>query len=391
MLDLSTVQVIDTDSHVSEPADLWTSRVSKRWGDAVPHVRRYERDGEDRWFIGDEMMSPTGMFAMVGWPEIFPSHPPTLEDADPAVFDPVARLAKLDENGIFAQLIYPNLVGFFASRFMQLDPQLGIECTRAYNDFLSEYCQADPLRLIALTTLPFWDVDESVKEMERCKENGHKGVLFAHTFDALGLPNLPDEHWAPILDAAQSLDLPVNFHIGFNAGASDETAEIFADQLNVARQETVEQTALGFMSNARAITMLTVHGVCERYPRLKFVPVESGFGWIPFLLEALDWQWKNNAMQVEHPGWLLPSEYFRRQIYATMWFESPALEHIEAWQDNIMWETDYPHPTAQWPTPSSSAPLPAAEAIEGSLRGVSDLIRTKILHDNPVKVYGLDA
>jgi predicted TIM-barrel fold metal-dependent hydrolase len=227
--------------------------------------------------------------------------------------------------------------------------------------------------------------------MERCKEKGHKGILFAHTFEALGLPNLHDERWVPILDAAQSLELPVNFHIGFNAGASDETADIFADQLHMPRRDTVEQTALAFMSNARAITMLIVHGVCERFPRLKFVPVESGFGWIPFLLQGLDWQWRNNAMRTEHPGWLLPSEYFRRQIYATMWFERPALEHLDEWQDNVMWETDYPHPTAQWPTPSSDAPMPSAAAIEATLGHVSPAVRRKVLHDNAVGVYALDA
>ena len=32
------IRAIDTDTHITEPPDVWTSRVSKKWGDAVPHV-----------------------------------------------------------------------------------------------------------------------------------------------------------------------------------------------------------------------------------------------------------------------------------------------------------------------------------------------------------------
>ena len=73
-----------------------------------------------------------------------------------------------------------------------------------------------------------------------------------------------------------------------------------------------------------------------------------------------------------------------------MWFERPASEYLEAWQDNVMWETDYPHPTAQWPTPATSAPMAAAEAIESSLGKVSDIIKAKVLQHNAVRVYNLD-
>ena len=386
----SSIPIIDTDSHVSEPEDLWTSRVSKKWGDYVPHVEPGP-NGFDRWFVGSDVSMPTGMLASVGWPELFPSHPPTLKEADPGSYDPHARLERLDENGIQAQLIYPNLVGFFAHQFMKLDPALGLECTRAYNDFLTEFCSADPKRLIVLTTLPFWDLEASVAEMERCKANGHKGVLFAHTFETLGLPNLPDPHWAPILDAAQSLKLPVNFHTAFGAASEARVKDLFAEELAMPRVEIAAQSANTMMSNSRAIMMLTLRGVCERYPRLNFVSVESGVGWIPFLLQALDWQWENNGLPADHPGWLRPSEYFHRQIYATMWFETPAIEHVVAFQDNIMWESDYPHPTAQWPTPTSSAPLPAAQAVEKSFSGVPPEIQAKVLNGNAARIYGLES
>src|SRR6476469_13718 len=105
---IESISIIDVDSHVSEPVDLWTTRVStSRWGDRVPHVRRDPTSGEDFWFVGDRRLSGVGVAAIAGWEDYFPSHPPTLGQADPGSFDPVARLQRMDEYGIHAQLLYP--------------------------------------------------------------------------------------------------------------------------------------------------------------------------------------------------------------------------------------------------------------------------------------------
>ncbi len=60
----------------------------------------------------------------------------------------------------------------------------------------------------------------------------------------------------------------------------------------------------------------------ERFPTVKFVSVESGIGWIPFFLESLDYQLDESAPSVVDQLSLLPSEYFRRQVYGCFWFES---------------------------------------------------------------------
>ncbi len=384
---MSAYQPIDVDSHVIEPADLWTSRVSTKWGDLVPHVRWYEPTQEEVWFIGDEPLSPVGIFAMVGWRNLYPNHPPRYEDASPEVLEAKPRLDALDRNGICAQVIYPNLVGgFFANRFMQLDPGLALECVQAYNDFQTDFCSVAPDRLLALTALPFWDVDASVREIERCIENGHRGVLFAHTFEQIGLPNIPDERWHPILDAAQSLGQSINFHIGFTADAGRPMDHMIAER-DGGSQNIVDKTAQSFVSNARAINHITVYGVCQRYPDLNFVLVESGFGFIPYQLQALDWQWDNNGMRQQFPGWLTPSEYFSRQIYSTFWFEKTNPSQLTDWQDNVMWETDFPHPTAMWPTPTSQVALPAQEAIEHTIGDVSEEVRRKVLFANAARLY----
>jgi predicted TIM-barrel fold metal-dependent hydrolase len=267
-----------------------------------------------------------------------------------------------------------------------MEPALALECIRAYNDFLTDFSAADPERLIALTALPFWDVQESVAEMERCKAHGHRGVLFAHTFDQVGLPNVNDEHWHPLLDAAQSLEQSINFHVGF-AVYANWTAADFVAARSKSHTDIANGASLGFLSNARALNLLLLYGVCARYPDLKFVTVESGFGFVPYQLQALDWQWESNGLRADFPDRLRPSEYFRRQVMATMWFEKPPVEQLEEWQDNVMWETDYPHPTAQWPTPTSTLAVGAHEAVAYSFEGLSERARRKIVHDNAARLY----
>src|SRR5258708_25440091 len=213
---LSQIPVIDVDTHLIEPPDLWTSRLPKRWVDDAPHLEWDESIGKQRWHVGRHTLSPATQFAVAGWRESHPSIPPTFEEADPAGWDPDARLARMDEYGIHTQVLFPNILGFEIYAFLDLDPDLRLECVRAYNDFQSEFCARAPQRLIPLMFLPFWDVEETVKEMNRCAAMGHKGVNFGVEFERLGLPPLRSDHWDPVLGQAQDMGLPITFHLGFS-------------------------------------------------------------------------------------------------------------------------------------------------------------------------------
>src|ERR1700678_1160424 len=108
------VLVIDTDTHVIEPPDLWTSRMSSaKWGDRIPTVRHDEAAGEDAWFLNGKKIRPAGTAAHAGWSEYPPSYPPRLEDADPSTWDAAKRLERMDADGIHAQLLYPNIAMFY--------------------------------------------------------------------------------------------------------------------------------------------------------------------------------------------------------------------------------------------------------------------------------------
>jgi predicted TIM-barrel fold metal-dependent hydrolase len=282
--------VADVDSHIIEPADLWTSRVSSKWGDLVPHVAYDERHDEDRWYIGSKKLFGVGAFAQAGWREFPPSHPKRLSEAIPAAIDPKARLAYMDEVGVYYQLLYPNILGFHSHVFLNsMDHALALECVQAYNDWLTEFCSADSRRLIPMMMLPFWDVDASVAEMKRAYDMGHKGVLFAARYDKVNLPRLVDDHWEPLLAQAQEMGLSMNFHVGFLAAEEDLKGAV--DQSK--KMDFTRESSLVLLGNAAGIAEVILSGVCHRYPDLNFVSVENGAGWLPFLSESMDWQWLN--------------------------------------------------------------------------------------------------
>jgi predicted TIM-barrel fold metal-dependent hydrolase len=382
-------RVIDVDTHLSEPPDVWTTRVSKKWGDLVPHVVKDPKGGPaEYWAVGDRLLMPVGVAAMAEFDGLLPDHPATLADAVPAAWDARARLAHMDREGLYAQVLYPNVGGFGSGGFLALrEPELMLECVRAYNDFLIDWCSADPKRLLPIMATPFWDVLACVREIERCAARGHKGILFGSQPQAFGQPLLTDRHWDPVFAAAQDAGLPISFHIG-----SGDISQLLLGGAGMGiRTGMAHMCTMLFMENARCLADLTFGGICHRFPRLDFVSVESGVSWILFALEAFDWQWENNGVRSEHPEYdLLPSEYFRRQIYTCFWFEGEGVRKaIELYPDNILYETDFPHPTSMSPGPRSTAVHPRDYA-ERVLAGLPEDSLRKVLHDNAARVYHLD-
>jgi predicted TIM-barrel fold metal-dependent hydrolase len=147
-----------------------------------------------------------------------------------------------------------------------------------------------------------------------------------------------------------------------------------------------------FADNLACMSALIHGGVCHRFPDLDFVSVESGVGMIPGALEAFDWQWRNGGVAREHPEYdLLPSEYFRRQIHGCFWYERDAVTPaLLAFPDNMLFETDFPHPTCQHPGPQTPAVEPHAYADE-ALGALPDDVLEKVLVTNAARLYGVAA
>ena len=378
-------RVIDVDTHLTEPPDIWTDRVPARWGDQIPHIERV--NGRDVWMAGGMRIGSPGITSMAGFDGVLPESPATYADIDASMYEAAARLAFMDEQGIWAQVLYPNVGGFGSGYFLRLgDRELVSDCVRAYNDFLTDWTSISPDRLVPVTSTPFWDIDFAVEEAERCLGNGHRAINFCNQPDAYGQPPLASPHWDPIWARAQEAGVPISFHIGGgDLGSAMKDVAGMGWQANFARA-----SSLLILDNQRCLADLIFGGVCHRFPDLKFVSVESGVGWIPVLIETFDWQWLNSGLRREHPEYqLLPSEYFRRQVYGCFWFEQPGARWaIEQYPDNILYETDYPHPTSQYPGPRTPGTTPA-EYAQQALGDLDDSTLAKVLHDTAATLYRL--
>jgi predicted TIM-barrel fold metal-dependent hydrolase len=141
--------------------------------------------------------------------------------------------------------------------------------------------------------------------------------------------------------------------------------------------------ALLFIGNARVVTNIILSGMLDRHPTLNLVSVESGVGWIPFILGALDYEMAENAPKDLEQLSMMPSEYFKRQLYATFWFEKndvPALIDTVG-EDNVLFETDFPHPTCLYPKP--------LDTVADKMAELTPEVQRKVLGDNAVRLYRL--
>lgn len=377
------IPVVDMDSHYTEPPDLWTARAPAKYKDLVPHVKTDDR-GREGWFVnGDVPFGPLG-FTVVrrdGRKAYGTISLTSFEDLDVAAYDPAARLALLDRLGIYQQIVFPNVAGFGSNRFMEIpDKELRTTCATVYNDAAADLQAAGKGRLFPQAVVPFWDIDDAIAEVKRCKlDLGLTGITMTDKPEEFGLPYLDDRHWDPFWATCEELRLPVNFHIG--AGGDTFQRSVWPS-LSPQRKLAVGSVAL-FIDNFRVIINLIFSGLLERFPNLKFISVESGIGWIPFVLEACEYQFDETVPDERAGLSLRPTEYFRRQIYASFWFEDfgprAAIEKIGP--DNVMFETDFPHPTCLYPR--------SQEHITAVLTDLDPAVRRKVLRDNAVRVYGL--
>jgi predicted TIM-barrel fold metal-dependent hydrolase len=377
--------VIDVDTHITEPGDLWTSRLPKKYIEKAPRLHRNPETGMETWHIGGkETFLPVGFTAVAGWPEPFPASPKNMDEVPKAAYDANARLEYMDRVGIWAMALYPNVGGFGSQAFLKLDdPEMMLACVQAYNDFLIDWVSPDPRRFIPIMATPFWDVEASVKEIERCAKLGHKGVLFSGEPQSHKMPILASPHWNPIWSAAQASDLSISFHIGagtFDDGFTPERMKVMgAGAMN-------GFTAISlFLDNGKQLTDLLFSGVLPRYPDLKFLSVESGIGFIPFILEAADYTFEYGNVRKQQPEFeLKPSEYFHRQVYGCYIFEEHAPRDLldKIGVDNVMFETDYPHPVCLYGN--------VREKIDAALGDKPPDVRHKVLWENAAKLYKIE-
>jgi predicted TIM-barrel fold metal-dependent hydrolase len=383
------LRVVDADSHMTEAHDLWIKRAPKGYEDRVPRVE--DVDGRPMWLLDGQPFSFAGGGAVIDREGGKHPHAESqaiwgIEEVHQAAYDPELRLKVMEEFGIQAQVIYPNSIGIGGQNMASsvADPALRRLCVEIYNDAMAEMQDWSGNRLLPMPILPAWSIDDCVREAERCAMLGFRGVNMTSDPQDSGSPDLVNRAWDRLWAVCADLNLPVHFHIGASL-----TSLNFYGQYFMASQHEVVKPAIGgamlFINNARVLINTIFAGIFDRHPKLKMVSVESGIGWIPFILETMDYElWENAPVQAAELS-RMPSEYFRHHWYGTFWFEKAQgdLQHLvdAVGEDNILFETDFPHPTCLYPDP-----LGAVEAKMATLRPES---RRKVMGENAAQLYRL--
>jgi predicted TIM-barrel fold metal-dependent hydrolase len=371
--------IVDCDAHVNEPPDLWQERVPARLRDRAPRVERVEQ-GEMWLFDGGREKWPVGLTAVAGL-SFFDYKPIGITYASmrPGSFDTKARLADMDADGIWAQLLYPS-VTLKGARAYGKDRELQLACVRAYNEWLLDFCRESGGRLVPLAIIPTTGIDDAVAELDWARERGHRGCVISSFPNGSLDPGPEDE---PFWSRCESEKIPVSVHIGSflrgNLGGKREAGWSSLAFVGVAALTKAGGQTLP------AVCDILFSGIFARHPRLRIVLVESNIGWIPTLLEQSDdmfmrYRWYTGAVNEQKE---FPSQIFHRNFWATFMVDTVGMDLRHRMNgDHLMWSSDYPHSGSDWPN--------SRVTIERVFRGVPRAEVKKMLRTNCVELYGLD-
>jgi predicted TIM-barrel fold metal-dependent hydrolase len=333
--------LISVDDHVIEHERVWSERLTEKYLEAGPRVVELD-GGMQAWSFEGKIIPTIGLNAVAGKdPKDFGLEPVRFDEMLPGCYDVRARLSDMDLDGVHAQMCFPSFPGFAGSTFLNAeDKALATACVVAWNDFIiDEWCAAAPDRFIPMVMVPFWDVAASVAEVERTAAKGAKSITFTEAPHRLGLPSFHSDHWDPFLAAAQAADMPLCLHFG--TGGAPETAP----DANFA----VAIALFGMNSQFTTVDLL-LSRVFHTFPRLRVALSEGGIGWIPYVLERLDYTWERHRWYTGVNAEVRPSDLYRDHIFGCFIVDSAGIEnrHLIG-VDNLMFEGDYPHSDSNFP------------------------------------------
>ena len=338
--------VISVDDHLIEPPDLFIGRMPAALADQAPKI--VETDAGDQvWVYEDRTYPNVGLNAVVGRPrDSWSMDPARFDEMRPGCYDIDARIRDMDINGVWASLCFPSLVaGFCGAVFSRSnDPELGLACVRSWNDWHAEvWAGTHPERIIPLQLPWLADIELAADEVRRNAAVGFKAVSLPEFPAQLGFPSIFSGKWDPLFAACAETETVVCLHTGASSWAPlpspDPPFELLPTLFPVN----------GLVAAAEWLWS----GAPLRFPDLRVAFSEGGIGWVPMLLDRVDYVLHHSASGNESSAWpsdMLPSEVARRNF----WFctiDDPSVlglrERIGV--DHIMVESDYPHADSTWP------------------------------------------
>jgi len=376
-------QLISCDDHMDLgqlPADLWLMRLPAALRDRAPHIE--ERDGQALWICDgkvwgnwagtqlsiEQLARPKPLYNSFDRGGIIDQ-----SERRPAIAE--LRLADMDRDGVQTQVIFGPIFQISTD-----DPVLRVACYRVYNDWLLEFCTAAPDRLIGVPMLPETP-DGATEELLRLAAKGR--VRQVTLMIANIKPKLDDPAWEKLWTALEETGIILSWHITVFVGNRDPRA--------AGKAASVFENTKFFMANfLEPFVDLFAWGILERHPKLKIVIAEGGTGWLPWLVQELDYRhwrlWEAKEFWADKGGAELetkPSELFKRQIWATFQEDYAAMSLIPFFGDgHLLWASDYPHPDGVWPN--------SRDAVARQMKDLPAEMRRKLTHDNAARLYGLN-
>jgi len=371
--------IISVDDHLIEPRDLFEGRMPARFAEGAPYVVEFE-DGRQAWVYEGNLYPNMGLNAVVGRrKDMWTMDPTRFDEMRKGCWDIHARIADMDIAGVWASLNFPSLIaGFAGAVFSQSkDQELGLACVKAWNDWHHEvWAGTYPERVIPLQITWLSDPDLAAGEVRRNAARGFKALSFPELLVPLGLPSLYTDHWDPLLRACEETETVVCLHTGSSrwsaATSQGGPLELYTTLFPVN----------GF---AAAVDWLWAR-VPVRFPRLNIALSEGGIGWVPMLLDRLDYIATHSGAGggVGGPGaWdgdVTPAEAVQRNFWFCM-IDDPstlgARERIGV--DHIMVEVDYPHADSSWPD--------TQELFADRFSGMPDDQVRKMTYENAARLF----
>lgn len=375
------LRVIDSDLHVIEGEPAFGRYLDPEYRDQAPRYMGWGPTNFPWWIVQGQPIPPWATSDAVIGPQQFLDAPveQTYAEKKRRGFDAESALDAMDQEGIDLAVVFRTFAHMAVS-IDSLEPGYAIALCAAFNDWLADYCQADPHRLKPAAILSLHDPELAAQEARRAVEQkGHVAVVLLPMPVNGRMAHAPecDVLWAEV----QRLGVPATFH-GTSGGASrDYISNRFVGHPSYRTLNHASAFPLELMT---AMGGMLVGGVLDRFPDLKVAFLEGNCGWLPWWLRRLDDQWHKYGGGETTKLSALPSDYFRRQCYIGTDVDEELLRVVidELGDDNIVISTDYPH---------ADGPFPHGIDEFLELPGVSLDSKRKILWDNCARLYRLEA
>ena len=371
-------RVIDSDLHVIETGEVYEKYLDEKYRDKMPRYLGWSPTNFPHWEVQGQLIPPWARSPEVVGPQHYLDAPterlykPVREQR----YDAPSTLQAMDAEGIDIAVVYRTFAHMVVS-IDDLQPAYATAYCAAFNDWLADYCRANPQRLKPSAIVSLHDPELAAAEARRAvEEQGHVGVVllpmpingrYCHAAEC-------DVLWRELT----RLNVPLAFH-GTSGGASkDYVSNRFRGHPNFRTQNHASAFPLELML---AMSAMTVGGVLERFPDLRVAFLEGNCGWLPWWLHRLDDQWKKYGGGEALKLSALPSEYFQRQCFIGTDVDEELLSVVidEIGDENIVMSVDYPH---------ADGPFPNGVKTFLDLPKVSMESKRKIMWDNCRRLYG---